>query len=67
MTEEKTIRAATPQILNGQLVVVIVFTDGEWTLWAADSHKDVQAIINLVGSTVEFGTQTEMPISGTLH
>jgi VCBS repeat-containing protein len=66
MTQEKTICAATPKLLDGQLVVLIVFTDGDWMYWNAESHKDVQALLNLVGSKVEIETDL-VPFSGTVH
>ena len=67
MTEQKTIVAARPECMNGQLVVLVIFEDGDWTYWNADSHKDVQAIVDLVGSTVEIETQVKAAISPTLH
>ena len=67
MTEQKTIVAARPECTNGQLVVLVIFEDGDWTYWTADSHKDVQAIVDLVGSTVEVETPMREAISPTVH
>jgi VCBS repeat-containing protein len=67
MTEQKTIVAARPECMNGQLVVLVIFEDGDWTYWTAESHKDVQAIVDLVGCTLEIETPIREAISATLH
>ena len=63
--EQKTIVAATATIFEGQLAVLVQFSDGDWTLWTADSKADVEEIISLVGRTVEI--DSELEIMGTVH
>ena len=65
MVEQKTIVAATATIFEGQLAVLVQFSDGDWTLWTADSKADVEEIISLVGRTVEI--DSELEIMGTVH